>query len=182
MKRLMLIPILIASFAAFVPTLVAQDINLANLSADDVKAIRKIIADRDFEKGRADEAIKQRDYWKTSAAEWKVLFESEKARADGIQEQRIDAVKNAVAEMQKANKLLHDQAEADRKKIGEQQAKIISLKSDRKWWVSGGAVAGAAATFLIIRALDNNNIPVPGFAPTIAQSRQVRFSIPVFKF
>ena len=137
MKTLMLILITIASCAAFAPTLLAQDINLAALSADDVKAIRKIIADRDYEKARADEAVSQAESWKVSAGSWRVLYLAEKDRADRVQGGRVE-------ELLKANAAYKAQAENDRERLGELEFKVRKLKSQRKWWFAAGAAGGLA--------------------------------------
>ncbi len=109
-----------------------------SLSADDVKLIRRIIADRDYEKARADEAIKQLDGWKTSAANWQKLYEAEKDRADRVQGGRVE-------ELLKANQAYKDQAELDRQRLGELEFKNRKLKSERKWWLALGFGTGLGA-------------------------------------
>lgn len=105
------------------------------LSADDVKQLRKLAADRDYQQARADEAIRQRDAWKDSAANWQKLYLAEKDRADRVQGGRV-------AELEKAISAYKDQAAADRERLGEMEFKIRKLKGERKWWLALGAVAG----------------------------------------
>lgn len=105
---------------------------------EDVKLFRKIIADRDYEKARADEAMKQLDGWRTSATNWQLLYDAEKKRADVTQEGRI-------SELLKANAAYKDQAENDRIRLGELDFKVRKLKSERKWWFAAGAGTGLAA-------------------------------------
>lgn len=105
---------------------------------EDVKQLRKLAADRDYQAARADEAEKQSAAWQISSGKWKALFESEKQRADVTQESRI-------AELGKANLQLHIQADADKQKIGEQNFTIRKLKSERKWWFGVGFGTGAVA-------------------------------------
>jgi hypothetical protein len=107
------------------------------LPAEDVKQLRKLAADRDYQQARADEAEKQSAQWKASSENWRGLYESEKHRADDVQGGRIDL-------LTKANAALHDQADADKQKIGEQNFTIKKLKSERKWWFVTGAIAGGA--------------------------------------
>ncbi len=102
---------------------------------DDVKLFRKIIADRDYQQARADEAVRQSDAWRLSASNWEALYRSEKLRADVTQENRI-------AELQKANAAYKDQAENDRQRLGEMEFKIRKLKSQRKWFFAAGLGAG----------------------------------------
>jgi hypothetical protein len=150
-----------------VPSIVAQE--TVPVSIEDLKQFRKALVDRDAEKARADEAEKQRDYWKGSAANWENLFRAEKARADGIQESRIQAVKDAVSDLQKANKLLHDQREDDKKKIGELTAENIKLRSSRKWWFAAGAITGGAAGTFVGYKLGNKTITIPGLNQNVSQ-------------
>jgi hypothetical protein len=105
------------------------------LPADDVAQLRKLAADRDYQKSRADEAERQSSEWQKSASKWEALYVSEKKRADEIQGQRVQ--------------ILTDQAAADRQKVGEQNAEIISLKSSRKWYFGAGVAAGAVAGYYI---------------------------------
>ena len=117
------------------------------LPAEDVKQLRKLAADRDYQQARADEAEAQVTGWKNSSAHWKELYESEKDRADRVQGGRVDENAKAIVDLQTANKILHDQADADRKHIAELNSDIASLKSGRKWWLITGAVAGGAAGY-----------------------------------
>lgn len=112
------------------------------LSTEDVKAFRQALADRDFYKQRAEAAEAQRDAAVQSRENWKALFESEKRRADEIQGGRI-------GELQKALDLAKTQMDADRQKIGEQNAQIISLKAGRKWWFAAGAALGGVGGFFV---------------------------------
>ncbi len=135
MKTLTLLIILFASFPAF-----AQDIPL-----DDVKAIRKLAADRDFWKASYEESERQKAAFAKSAADWKALAQSETDRADRVQGGRINESLGAVTELQKANRELHAQAERDRQKIGELTAENESLRGGRKWYFGAGAVTGFVA-------------------------------------
>lgn len=117
------------------------------IDISDIQQIRKIIADRDYWKARATEEEEQKDKWKTSSAKWQNLYESEKFRADGVQENRI-------AELTEANKALKAsvfelrvQADSDRQRLGEQQFTINKLKSARKWYFATGLGVGFGAGF-----------------------------------
>lgn len=133
--KILMLPLLAISFAVFAPTLHAQASPLVTLPADDVAQLRRLAADRDFQKTRAEQAEQQRDEAIKSRDSWKGLYESEKVRADNIQGERI--------------KILTDQSIADRQKIGELNAQVISLKSSRKWWFGVGAVAGGFAGYYV---------------------------------
>jgi hypothetical protein len=152
MTKLTLIAIMILSFAAFAQTVRAQDIP-SSLSVDDVKLFRKIIADRDYEKARADEAVRQRDEWKKSAADWEALFRSEKDRADRVQGGRVE-------ELGKANFELHNQNDALKREKRELEDDLVSCKSSRKYYFIGGAtLGGAAGTYVGYKIGKSNRIP-----------------------
>lgn len=138
MKISILITILILSFAGFATTLAAQDTPSPNLSVDDVKQLRKIAADLDYEKARADAAIEQAESWKTSAASWRTLYLAEKDRADRVQGGRV-------AELQKGIEACKDLHALDSQKLAEDEFTIRKLKGQRKWWFAAGLGTGAAA-------------------------------------
>jgi hypothetical protein len=140
---MLILPLLLV---AFVTTLGAQD--LSCLSVDDVKVVRQMLADREFFKKRAEDAEAQLAAAVISRDNWKGLYESEKKRADEIQGERI--------------KILTDQAIADRQKIGELNAQVISLKSSRKWWFGAGVVSGGFGGYYIGK---NQNRIVQAVAP-----------------
>jgi hypothetical protein len=132
-----------ASLVFLVVFLIAGCINVSAqetvvISIEDLRQLRKLAADRDYEKARADEAVRQAEAWKGSAANWQKLYESEKDRADRVQGERIDL-------LQRANAEYKTQAEADRQRLGELEFTIRKLKSQRKWWFAAGAGIGAAA-------------------------------------
>lgn len=117
------------------------------LNADDVKAFRQALADRDFYKQRAENAEAMNTAITASRDSWKALYEAEKVRADTVQGGRIDALQAAldVAKAQMAD---------DRQKIGEQNAEIIRLKSGQKWWFAVGAGVGGVAGYFIGANID----------------------------
>jgi hypothetical protein len=112
------------------------------LPVADVIQLRKLAADRDFQKARADDAVNQSLEWQRSVAKWETLYLAEKRRADEVQGGRV-------GDLTAANVELHKQADADRVKIGELNAEIISLKAGRKWWFVAGAVAGGVAGYAV---------------------------------
>lgn len=125
---------------AFAMTLNGQDLRC--LSADDVKTVRQIIADREFYKQRAENAEAMTAAVAASRDGWKALAEAEKKRADEVQGGRI-------TELTAANTQLHIQAAADKQKIGELNADIIRLKSGRKWYFGAGAALGVVGGYFI---------------------------------
>lgn len=128
---------------------------------EDLKQLRKLAADRDFWKGIADDAKEQITALQASVTNWHGLYMSEKARADGVQENRIAEVKAATKALTDANTELHNQHADDVRKIGEQNAEIIKLKSSRKWYFGTGAAIGAAVGYYI----GHNGMPgLPGIA------------------
>lgn len=137
MTKLIWIMILTASFALCAPTLKAQVLNSPQISAEDVKEIRKIIADRDYEKARADEAERQRAAWQASSEKWQGLYTSEKKRADEIQGGRLEEKDNVITQ-------LRQQAADDRQEIGRLNFQVEKYKGQRKWFFVAGAGAGAA--------------------------------------
>lgn len=132
------------SFAVCAQTLNAQ-VSEPSLSADDVKQIRELIAERDYQKRRADALQTDVDRWRKSSEDWKSLYEREKLRADGVQESRISALEKANADLFKANTIYRLQAEDDRKRLAEQTFQIRKLKSQRKWFFATGFGAGFGA-------------------------------------
>ena len=161
MTKLTLIAIMILSFAAFAQTVRAQDIP-SSLSVDDAKLFRKIIADRDYEKARADEAVEQRDRWKGSSASWEALYRSEKDRADRVQGGRVD-------ELSKANFELHNQNTDLKREKRELQDDNVRLRSSRKWYFTAGATAGAAAGAYVGWQLGKGTISIPGLSSSQAE-------------
>ena len=85
-----------------------------------------------------EESENQKNLWRKSSADWKALYESEKARADGIQESRITELKGANDELAKANFFYKQQAADDKQRLGEQEFKIRKLKSERKYYFATG--------------------------------------------
>lgn len=138
MKISTLIPILILSFAAFVTTLAAQDTPSATLSAEDVKQVRKIIADRDFYKASYENEKQLRDAAEKSIIGWRSLYLAEKDRADRVQGGRVE-------ELQKAVEASRDLHALDSQKLAENEFTIRKLKVQRKWWFAAGLGTGAAA-------------------------------------
>ncbi len=145
------------------------------LPAEDVKQLRKLAADRDYQKARADEAIKQRDDWQSSSAKWQTLYLSEKSRADGVQEERIKEIKSANTATKGANSEYKVQADKDAAKISSLTAENIRLRSSRKWYVAVGTVIGAVAGSYVAWKLSNKAVIVPGFGPQPAN--QLKFSL-----
>ncbi len=115
------------------------------ISAEDVKQIRRIVVERDYFKAAFEESENQKNLWRKSSADWKALYESEKARADGVQESRIAELRRANDELTKANSFYKQQAADDRQKLGEQEFTIRKLKSERKWYFAAGFGTGFAA-------------------------------------
>jgi hypothetical protein len=126
------------------------------MNADDLAQLRKIAADREFQKNRADEAERQSSEWQRSSERWRGLYESEKRRADEIQEKRVSELNAAVgefrtevAELRKANGFLQDQAKSDKEQIGQLNFDVRKLKSERKFYFAGGVGVGAVGGFYI---------------------------------
>ncbi len=111
----------------------------------DVKQIRELIADRDYWKDQAAEEKRQKIEWQKSSANWERLYNSEKGRADGVQENRIAELRSSVAELGKANFQLRAQSEDDKRQLGEQAFTIRKLKSERKLYFATGFAVGSAA-------------------------------------
>jgi hypothetical protein len=131
-----------------------------------------MLADLAFYKATAAEAQEQNAQLVKSRDSWKALYESEKSRADNTQGGRIDELQKEVGDLKAEVATYKTQADADRQKIGDQNAQIISLKSGRKWWFGVGALAGAAAGYYvghnqqrIVTAVTGNGLAAPGFAP-----------------
>lgn len=120
----------------------AQDV--ITLPADDVKQLRRLAADRDYQKDRADEAEKQTAGWQRSSEKWKALYESEKNRADNVAGGEIAELRKENGDLRGALQAAKDQRADDRQKIGEQTARIIKLESSRKWYFVTGAILGTA--------------------------------------
>lgn len=122
-----------------------------------------MLADLAFYKGRTSDLEAQVVAANLSRDNWKGLYESEKKRADEIQGERI--------------RILTEQSAADRQKIGEQNAEIIRLKSDRKWWFAAGAVAGGFGGYYIGKNQDRIVQTVSGnnFAPPSAATFGTKF-------
>lgn len=137
--------ILMLSFAGFVKTLQAQDSDSPTISVEDVRQIRKIIAERDFYKNSFEESEKQRLKWQQSAENWQKLYLAEKFRADTVQEKRINELLEANTALGKANIQLRAQTEADRTRLAEQQFIINKLKNSRKFYFAGGFALGFGA-------------------------------------
>ncbi len=148
MKKLILF-ILLNLIVGFLSSSASAQNTPVCLTPDDVKAIRKIVADRDYYKAAFEESERQRAAWQKSSADWKALYESEKSRADGVQESRIKALSDANAELSKANFFYKQQADADRQKIGEQNFTIRKLKSERKWFFAAGFGLGALTGYQV---------------------------------
>jgi hypothetical protein len=139
----------------------AQD--LTCLSANDLRVVRQIIADREFYKASFEESERQRVATIGSRDKWKELYESEKKRADEIQGGRIDESKAEADDLRKALDKAKEQMADDRQKIGEQNAEIISLRSSRKWYAGFGFAAGAAAGYYIGKNQDRIVQAASGF-------------------
>lgn len=114
---------------------------------EDLKQLRKIAADRDYQQSRADEAARQADAWKLSSANWQALYLAEKDRADRVQGGRVD-------ELQKAIAAYKDQAENDRQRLGELDYKVRKLRSERKWWFALGFGTGAVTGGYAVKKFD----------------------------
>lgn len=136
-----------------------------SLSADDVKAFRQALADRDFYKASFEESERQKIALATQRDSWKGLYESEKNRADNIQGGRVDEHQAEVKDLRDALQKSKDQNAADRQKLGEQNAEIISLRSSQKWYAGTGFVAGAVAGYYFGRNQDRIVTAATGFAP-----------------
>lgn len=128
------------------------------LSADDVKALRQALADRDFYKQRAENAEAMNTAIVASRDSWKSLYEAERVRADTIQGGRIK-------ELEAAGVQYKAQADADRQRIGELNAEVIRLKAGRKWWLATGAVVGGVAGYFVGKNIDRAITLLPGQRP-----------------
>lgn len=160
--------------------LAAQD--LTCLSVNDLREVRKIIADREFYKASFEEAQKQNTALVASRDSWKALFESEKNRADNIQGGRVAELQAEVKDARGALQIAKDQMADDRVKIGEQSAEIISLKSSRKWYFGFGLATGAVAGYYVARNQDRIVQAATGsFAERQFVQNQKRFGV-TFKF
>ncbi len=142
----------------------------------DLQQMRKLAANHDYWKGLAEDREKQVVAANTSAANWKGLFESEKIRADKIQEGRVVAVKDAVADLQRANFELHNQVGDIRQENAELKRDNIKLRASRKYYFIGGVGLGAAGGGYLGYRLGSTTINFPGLsAPQPAN--QLKFSL-----
>ena len=123
----------------------------AQLTSDDAKTIRTLIAERDFYKESAENAVEQKEAWKRQVDEWKKLYEAEKSRADVTQGSRIEELQKVIdnlnrsnAELFRANQIYLEQSRIDLDRMKSQDSKIASLKSQRKWYFLAGAGTGFA--------------------------------------
>ena len=182
MKKTILILLLIT--AAFCTAAFAQTVEIP---IGDLKELRKLAADREYQKDRADEAEKQSAGWKQSAENWKNLYQDATKRADETQQGRIDQLKIALADMtlarnelQLANIKYKDQIAADREKIGELEFSNRKLKSERKYLFFGGVVIGAVGGgYLGYRA--GSSSPVAAILPRQPQQSGFTFSVPIWQ-
>lgn len=143
MKRLILTLLFVVCLSGF-SAVSGQEVNLANLSVEDIKQVRILIADREAQKKRADEAERQSKEWQKSAADWQKHSEAETYRADVVQETRIKKLTDANTSLGKANFEFRQQSVADRQKIGELEADNIKLRASRRIYFALGAAGGAA--------------------------------------
>lgn len=148
------------------------------ISLEDLKQFRKMAADRDYWKGVADDRQAQIDAAQKSNENWRKIAASETDRADRVQGGRVTEVKAANTDFKEAIDLFKTSQAADRQKIGEQNAEIISLKSSRKWYFFTGTALGAVAGGYIGRQTCSN-----GFIPTfLTQSADQAKAISQAKF
>lgn len=121
---------------------------------DDVKNVRRIIADKEFYKTRTETLESEKAEAELSADNWKSLYEREKYRADVVQENRINEVKKAY----EASRTALDKSEAvaaqlraqhaeDKDYIGRLEFRVNKLKSQRLTFGLTGAATGAGAGF-----------------------------------
>lgn len=121
----------------------------AQLTSDDAKTIRTLLAERDFYKQASEDATDQKEAWKRQVDEWKKLYEAEKSRADVTQGSRIEELQKVIdnlnkanGELFRANQIYLEQSRIDLDRMKSQDSKIASLKSQRKWYFVAGAGAG----------------------------------------
>ncbi len=117
----------------------AQDID-----PSDAAAIRTLIAEKQALQKENTELTKQVSAWQEQAANWQKLYESEKQRADVVQGERIEQLRTAYIETDKANALLKQQIEFDKDYIGRLESRIKSLKRQRLYMGVVGFGAGVA--------------------------------------
>lgn len=140
------------------------------VTIEDLRQFRKTAVDRDYWKGVAEDRQSQLDAANRSAENWKKIAASETDRADRVQGGRVTETQAALTDLQKANFELHNQHTSDVRKIGEQNAEIISLKSARKYYFAFGALSGGVAGYVI-----GNKTANGGLIPGLPRSDDRRF-------
>lgn len=114
------------------------------ITVDDLRKFRQAVVDAEFYKQKATEFEVKMNNWEISSGNWQKLYNAEKTRADNVQGAAIKACEDANKALGKANFELRNQANEDRRKIGELEFDVRKLKSSRKWYFAAGFGAGAA--------------------------------------
>lgn len=135
-KLLTLLMTLIISVASFALNANAQDTNSQNLTVEDAKQLRKIVAENESLKAECDELRRQCEGWKTSAKNWQDLYEKEKFRADEILTRANNDYQEALKTQKFALNLQRDQLQSDREYITSLEGKVKSLRKSK--WTFGG--------------------------------------------
>jgi len=162
---------LVAIVAIVLFTLAATGQETVTIPLADLQQLRRLAADRDHWKGIAEDREAQLAESNKSVFRWKGLFESEKERADRIQESRITAVKDAVASLERANFELHNQSDDLKRENRDLKDDNIRLRNSRKWYFTAGAAIGSAGGFYAGWQLGKGNVRIPTFGESLHQTQ-----------
>ncbi len=132
-------------FFSLLATVSAAAQETVTIPIDDLKQLRKLAADRDYQKGLADDAQARIAALQASSTDWQKLYLSEKNRADVVQGGRITENQGEIGDLKKANAALHDQHADDVRKIGELTFDLNKANRSKKYYFTGGFLAGAAS-------------------------------------
>jgi hypothetical protein len=157
--------IFIAILFGCVNAIDAQD--TVTITIEDLRAFRKADADAKFWEKTAKDKDDQVAEANKSAAGWKNLYLSEKARADGVQEKRVGEATAAATDFQSANNFLREQNTDLKRDKRDLEDDVTSLESSRKYVFLGGVAVGGVTGFFGGRATCGASIP--GLARSTAQ-------------
>ena len=130
---------LVIACVGFYQPATAQDI-----TPEDLKQLREIIAERDFYKAKAEVEQKLKKHWIGIAADWEELAAKERDRADRVQGGRIKDLERALAASKIESAVLRNQITRDQVYIKKLERRINSLKTQRLLFGAVGFVAGTA--------------------------------------
>lgn len=157
----------IERIGVFVAIMLACGIFAASVAAQetvtmplaDLLQLRRVAADGQFWKDTAADRADQIKETQQQRDNWKCLFESEKKRADEIQEGRIGESLAAVTDLKKANFELHNQHDADQREKADLKKDNIALRSSRKYYFGAGLTLGGIGGGYLGYKLGKGGIP-----------------------